>query len=128
MGAYSKIARTLGIPYEDRIEQEREIESVEQDLRGLSDTFMRIRTQDGRNLAMHRIMADSSWEAGRGFDHAYWLSRAGRAVGLPVGVDLPLDIHRRLNEILDRGDKLARRGGDPREVQQELSSFPNQAG
>ena len=113
----------VGLPEEEVLERERNIQAMETDVRGLLDIWMRMRSEDGRNLAMHRMMADSSWEDGRGFDHAYWLSRARRSMGLPHGVEMPLKVHQDLNEILSRGDEAARTGQNVVAVQQELADF-----
>lgn len=112
-----------GLPEEEQLVKEAALQKKEADLRGLLDTWMRIRSEDGRNLAMHRMMADSTWETGRGFDHAYWLVRAKRSLGLPAGVDLPLNVHQKLNEILAKGDDAAKTGQSAVAVQQELAAF-----
>ena len=112
------------LPEEDRGTVQRNLQQMEQDRRTLLDVWMRMRSEDGRNLAMHRMMADSTWEDGRGFDHAYWLSRARRALGLPPGMDLPVTVSRKLNDILSRGDQIAATGeGSPVAVQQELADL-----
>lgn len=115
--------RIAALPEEQRLDAERRLRETESDLRQHLDTWMKMRSEDGRNLAMHRMLADSTWQAGRGFDHTYWLSQAKRTLGLPQGVDLPLDVYTRLNDLLAKGDALARDGGDPTAVQRELADL-----
>jgi 2'-5' RNA ligase len=109
-----------GMGEEEGLEQERAVQAKERDVRGLLDTWMRMRSEDGRNLAMHRMMADSAdtWQ-----DAAYWLSRAKRAMGLPHGVDLPAHVRRDLRKILDEGHRRVIEGGNVGESKQQLSLF-----
>ena len=113
-----------GLVEEERVPAQRELHQMEQDRDTLLDVWMRMRSDDGRALAMHRMMADSTWEDGVGFDHAFWMARARWALGLPPGVDLPLDISRQLNDILTRGDVIAQTGrGDAVALQLELADW-----
>jgi hypothetical protein len=64
---------------------------------------MRMRSEDGRNLAMHRMMSDSTWDA------TYWMSRAKRAMGLPAGAELPIVAQREIGQILADGEKAKER-------------------
>lgn len=75
----------------------KELDQKEADLQGLLDVWMRMRSEDGRNLAMHRIIADSTWEP------TYWLSRAKRAMGIPEGVSLPTEVQDTIQKILNEG-------------------------
>lgn len=65
---------------------------LDRDARRLIDVLIPTRSQDGRNLAYHRIMAEGS------FDATYWLSRARRAMGLPEGAELPADVQAAIRE------------------------------
>ena len=86
------------LPDELVLEAERDLERRENDRRALLDVWMRMRSEDGRNLAMHRMTADTTW------DSAYWFSRAKRSMGLPSNVDLPLKVYQKINELLDAGN------------------------
>lgn len=100
---------------EDLILAETALQKDEQDLRGLLDVWMRLRSEDGRNLAMHRMMADSTWDLG------FWMLRAKRALGLPPSVDLPDDVQIELQDILAKGDEAEQSGQDTRRIRDDLA-------
>jgi 2'-5' RNA ligase len=111
---------SLGLQGDELLMAEDAIGKKEADVRALLDTWMRMRSEDGRNLAMHRMMADSSE---RWADHAYWLAKAKRAMGLPPGVDLPSHVYGDLRKILQKGHDAVVEGKDPQPVQQELALY-----
>ncbi len=57
------------------LDEERRIGEMEKRAQGLLDVLIPTRSQDGRNLAYHRMMAEKS------FDVEYWVARAKRAAG-----------------------------------------------
>ena len=100
---------------EEGLAIERVILEKENDLRGLHDIWMRMRSEDGRNLAMHRMMSDSTWDA------SYWLARAKRAKGIPAGAELPTKVQRDIGDILTNGQKAADKvGGARKEIARKL--------
>jgi len=105
---------------EDLLVREAVLAAKERDVQGLLDTWMRMRSEDGRNLAMHRMMADSmeTW-----YDATFWMSKAKRQLELPPGVDLPIDVARALRDILGRGREAVETGMDATPIQLELSTF-----
>ena len=82
---------------EARKAEEERIEALEEDARRLVDVLIPTRSQDGRNLAYHRMVAEQS------FDIVYWLSRAKRAMAIPETSDLPKAEREKLEEILAEG-------------------------
>jgi hypothetical protein len=92
------------IPETDRIRAEQDIARKEADLREYIGQWAGIRSADGRNLAMHRIMADSTWDVG------YWMQKARRAQGLPPGAKLPEQVETSVRQILVKGEKAAAAG------------------
>jgi hypothetical protein len=109
-----------GVPQDEALAREAVIEAKERDLQGLLDTWMRMRSEDGRNLAMHRMTVDSleTW-----YDASFWMSKAKRELGLPTGTDLPEDIMRALRDIMERGRHAVETGRDPEPIQLELTRF-----
>lgn len=93
--------------------EERKIDAKERDVRELLNVWMRMRSEDGRNLAMHRIIAERTWD-----DYEFWTRRAKKAMGLPPTVDLPAEVEKRINEIIQGGKiKIAeRKARAPREA------------
>ena len=80
-----------------RIAEEAEIVRLEKDMHGMLDVLLPVRSQDGRNLAYHRSMADTTW------DPEYWVSRARRSMGLPSGATPPENVTTRIIKILNEG-------------------------
>ncbi len=80
-------------------EATRRIEDLEQDARRLVDVLIPTRSQDGRNLTYHRMVAEGS------FDVTYWLSRARRSMAIPEGAELPAQVTKDLQEITGRGQE-----------------------
>lgn len=78
-------------------EREATLEGLEREGQGLLDVLLPVRSQNGRNLAYHRMMADATWDA------EYWASRARKAMGLPPGSTLPDTVAREVGEILAEG-------------------------
>jgi plasmid stability protein len=92
------------LPTADRIKAEQEVAQKEADLREYIGQWAGIRSADGRNLAMHRIMADSTWDVG------FWMQKARRAQGLPPGSQLPEAVESSVRQILVKGEKAATAG------------------
>jgi hypothetical protein len=97
-----EIGETL--PPAERIKAEQEIAQKEADLREYIGEWAGIRSADGRNLAMHKIMADSTWDVG------YWMQKARRAQGLPPGAQLPEATESAVRQIIVKGEKAAAAG------------------
>lgn len=76
-----------------------ERERLESDARNLVDVLVMTRSQDGRNLAYHRMMA------GQSFDLPYWLSRAKRSMALPESVTVPNDVRADLEKLTRAGEQ-----------------------
>jgi 2'-5' RNA ligase len=105
---------------EELIVREKAIAEKETDVRSLLDTWMRMRSEDGRNLAMHRMVSDSTenWQ-----DHTYWMTKAKRMSGLPPGTQLPTHILRDLRKLLERGHQAVVEGKPVEPIQQELALY-----
>lgn len=88
---------------DQRIEAQREIDGLESDMNGLQDILLPVRSQDGRNLRNHSMMAQVG-----GFDTVYWTARAKRAMGLDVTKDLPVDTQKEIQGILFEGREAER--------------------
>ena len=69
--ALSRVTADFSLPVLQKFVET--IEQLEQDARRLSDVLFSTRSQDGRNLVYHKMMAQAS------FDEPYWLSRAKRS-------------------------------------------------
>lgn len=67
----------------DLMMAEANLERLNQDSRAILDVLMPARSQDGRNLAFHR------WMAERSFDEAFWVTNARRAYGQGDRVEIP---------------------------------------
>lgn len=80
------------------LDQEGRIARLEQDAQRLADVLIPTRSQDGRNLAYHRMVAGKA-----GFDQEYWVARAKRSMGLTPETNMPADVFGEVNEILSRG-------------------------
>lgn len=104
----------------EALQRERTLAAKERDLQGLLDVWMRQRSEDGRNLAMHRMTVNSleNW-----YDPTFWYSKARRELGLPVGTQLPEDVWRALRDILDRGRRAVENGQPVEPIQLELSRY-----
>jgi hypothetical protein len=59
----------------ERSAAEAKLSVLERNAKGLLDVLLPTRSQDGRNLAFHQMMAEKS------FDAEYWLARANRVTG-----------------------------------------------
>jgi hypothetical protein len=108
LGAISKeiydIRRQLESPAirdEARSSLEDQANRLETDAKRLLDVLIPTRSQDGRNLAYHAIIARN------GFDPSYWV---GRAQKLYRG-DLPTDVRGRLMDLAEAGQR-AQTAGD----------------
>jgi hypothetical protein len=78
------------------------IHRLERDAKGIIDVLFQTRSQDGRNLAYHRMTASNS------FDADYWVSRAKRAAGGALSDDklrTVRDLIARGAEAQAKGDK-----------------------
>jgi hypothetical protein len=76
------------------------VEQFESDAKGLIDVLYPTRSQDGRNLAFHRLMADATWDV----DH--WVGKA-RGIAERRGQNIFSDdfqgMQRQIQEVLARG-------------------------
>jgi hypothetical protein len=88
---------------EQRAKLERQADSLDTDAQRLLDVLIPTRSQDGRNLAYHRMMAEKS------FDPTYWLSRARSKAG---GV-LPDKVRGEIEGILAEGRAAEQAAGQP---------------
>lgn len=94
-------AKAATLTAEDRGKLEAVADRLENDAKGLIDVLYPTRSQDGRNLAYHKIVARN------GFDAEYWVSRARR---IAFGA-LPDDQHKEIMAIVARGNE-AQDAGD----------------
>ena len=94
-----KALETEPMSADDRMLREREIDGMEKQTQQLLDVLLPTRSQDGRNLVYHRMMAEQS------FDVDYWLSRARRASGLPPGESVPVATATKIRKILADGQE-----------------------
>jgi hypothetical protein len=78
--------------------REREIDAMERDARGLADVWMRMRSEDGRNLRSHAMMAGDVMTATGQADLTFWLSKAKAAMGLPANATLPDKQHSKVSQ------------------------------
>lgn len=69
-------------------------QQLEHDAKGLLDVLIPTRSQDGRNLAFHAMVAKNS------FDTEYWLARAVREAG-----ELPPPVQTRIRQLLADGQQ-----------------------
>lgn len=103
---------------------ESEIDQLESDAKGLIDVLYPTRSQDGRNLAYHRIMADKS------FDTEYWLSRARRKASGVLDPELERKLRTKLAEGRTAETGAGRGGGGGKDVTKiriELADLMNQS-
>ncbi len=68
---------------DQQVQAQREIDAIDNQIRQLTSVLIPARTQDGRNLVYHRIMAQGS------FDRVYWESRVKRMLGIPGSEPIP---------------------------------------
>lgn len=94
-----KALETEPMSADARIEAERELNGMEKQVKQLLDVLLPTRSQDGRNLVYHRMMAE------RSFDVDYWLSRARRATGLPPGESVSAPVATKIRKILAEGQE-----------------------
>lgn len=80
--------------------EESVIHRLERDAKGIIDVLYPARSQDGRNLAYHRMTASNS------FDAEYWVSRAKRA----AGGALPDDKLRAVRDLIAQGAEAQAKG------------------
>ena len=80
--------------------EESVIHRLERDAKGIIDVLYPARSQDGRNLAYHRMTASNS------FDADYWVSRAKRA----AGGALPDDKLRAVRDLIAQGAEAQAKG------------------
>lgn len=90
------------LPPEEVAKLEGVADRLERDAKNLIDVLYPTRSQDGRNLAYHKIMARNS------FDAEYWFSRARRQF---FGA-LPDDMYKEIGAIVDKGQKAQATGDD----------------
>ncbi len=92
-----------------------EIEALERDAKGLLDVLIPTRSQDGRNLAYHRIIAEKS------FDSEFWIARARRKAGGALDPEVEAGLQRALSDA-----RAAEAAGDTKaltEARQRLSDL-----
>lgn len=82
----------------DTLELERRRDIAERDMQQLLGVTLGVRSQHGRNLAMHRMMVDKA-----GFDPGYWAARAKKGLGLPADANLPPEVQRDINAATAEG-------------------------
>lgn len=82
----------------DTLELEKKRDQAEHDMQQLLGITLGVRSQHGRNLAMHRMMVDTA-----GFDPGYWAARAKKGLGLPADANLPPDVARDIAEATAAG-------------------------
>jgi hypothetical protein len=82
----------------DTLELERKRDLAERDMQQLLGVTLGVRSQAGRNLAMHRMMVDKA-----GFDPGYWAARAKKGLGLPADANLPPEVQREINAATAEG-------------------------
>jgi len=99
VGLRQKVAELGGVDPAQAMNLERELLVKESDLSALLDSHMRIRSEEGRNLAINRMEADSTW------DTAYWLNRARQAEGLPPGMPPSDKVRNEIQTIIDEGHR-----------------------
>lgn len=103
---------------EDRARLERQVDGLDGDAQRLLDVLIPTRSQDGRNLAYHRMMAEKS------FDPTYWLSRARSKAG---GV-LPDKVRGELEGILAEGREAERQAAKPATPRQNRRTTERRTG
>lgn len=89
--------KDINLAGEERTRIMTQRERLEQDARRLADVLIPTRSQDGRNLVYHRLMAEKS------FDVTYWLARARRAMAVPDTVELPEAVRTEVETLARRG-------------------------
>jgi len=82
----------------DVTELQNQLEQANQDAQQMLNVTIPVRSQHGRNLAMHRMTVDTV-----GFDPTYWVGRAKKSMGLPPDASLPPEVQRDLNGVLAEG-------------------------
>jgi hypothetical protein len=82
----------------DILEMEKQWAKAEQDVQKLLNVTIPVRSQHGRNLAMHKMTVDTI-----GFDPTYWVGRAKKSLGLPADASLPVETQREISSILAEG-------------------------
>jgi hypothetical protein len=93
----------IDTPAAERSRLERQVDGLDADAQRLLDVLIPTRSQDGRNLYYHRMMAEKS------FDPTYWLSRARSKAG---GV-LPDKVRADIEGILAEGREAERAADTP---------------
>lgn len=106
IGARDEQLRNPDLTGEQRDRLLRQREGLERDARRLIDVLIPTRSQDGRNLAYHAMMAAQS------FDVTYWLSRARRAMAIPERADLPAEVQSGIEKAARRGAAAEQRAID----------------
>lgn len=95
--AESRKLEDLNLSDEQRAIAERQLVDMRQQQQKVIDAILPARSQDGRNLAYHRIMAQQS------FDPFYWLQQAKRSMALPANADLPEGVRQGIMDAVNRG-------------------------
>lgn len=93
----SDLENNPGMRPEARSAAQQEIDTMDHYLRQIMNVLVPARTQDGRNLVYHRIMAQGN------FDRVYWNGRVKRMLGVPPNHDLPADVVKNLNDQITTG-------------------------
>jgi hypothetical protein len=92
-------ADELGLTEQQKLDLDRQAREKETDYREYIGQWAGISSMDGRNLAMHRMMTNSTWSVPE------WLTKARRAAALPPGVDLPEAQALPIRKIIAEGQK-----------------------
>jgi hypothetical protein len=101
---------------EERLRAQYEIDGIEKETQKLLNVLHPARSQDGRNLVYHRIMASGS------FDTVYWSAKLKRILNLPEDVNLPEGMLQPLIKTLGEGKEAqgtleeAKKTGEPAKV------------
>ena len=99
-----------GMSQSQQMQAQRELDILGNDLQKLYNVLIPARTQDGRNLVYHRIMAQG------GLGREYWNAHVKRRLNLPPNVSLPDEVFKPLNEAIT----------DAQNAEQELKEAQDQ--
>ncbi|MET1083303.1 MAG: hypothetical protein ABWY12_09695 [Burkholderiales bacterium] len=95
--ALTKGAADGSLTNDQQLAEQHRLDIVRAERDRLLTTLIPARTQDGRNLVMHRIEVQSS------FDPVYWNAVMKRKLNLPPHVNVPPEIMEPLNTALGKG-------------------------
>lgn len=99
-----------------------QLEAKERDLSEMIQLHTRIRSEEGRNLAINRMEADSQW------DLSFWEQKARKALGLPSDVTLPAEVQKGIRETIAEGAAADKELADAIEHQKSVGAVYDRAG